>query len=575
SHPPQHPLTPSRPSAVVRRLPQSLHPVVAADPRLPSSHASSPLAARAALVLLALIASSSARAGSWPELASPPFTLDTSLPRLDADADGIPDSWETTYGLNPGSAADASANPDGDSLTNLQEYNGGWNPRLFEPTTLPSAISAPFSVDARSLRVDTDSDGLPDTWEIAVGLSPSSATGSNAPSADPDGDGFTNLQEYNAGTLPLVPDRPALSQGVSALFTVDLGAYFAGFSTDTDSDGMPDWWEARYGLNRLVNDATGNLDGDELNNLAEYRAGRIPNRDDQSGEAFLQSATFALDTIGLAPDTDSDRLPDWWELLYGLNPLVANASADPDGDGWTNLEEYNAGTNPVVNDRPGPSALATLAFLLNTGAYPLGFSADTDGDRMPDWWEDKYGLNRLLATDAAVDPDGDYLTNLEEYRAGTHPRVYDFVFVANATGGIFTLDTGGRYTDSDFDGIPNWWERQFTGSDRAMSATADNDGDGHSNRDEYIANLDPNSSSARFEVRQLTMENGPSGPQLVVRWLGQPKRRYRVFITENLAAWPATPSLEITGAGADIQHIEPLRGRARLFCRVAVEVIEP
>ncbi len=528
-----------------------------------------------ALSFLALTNPSSARAGAWPELASPAFTIDTSFPRLDADGDGMPDVWEIANGLNSASAADASANPDGDSLNNLQEYNAGWNPRLFEPSSLPSAVSAPFAVDARTARIDTDSDGMPDAWETTYGLNPASDTGTNAPSADPDDDGFTNLQEYNAGTHPLVADRPALSQSVSALFTADLGAYFAGFSTDTDGDGMPDWWEARYGLNRLVNDAAGNPDGDELTNLDEYRAGRIPNLNDQSGEVFLQSAAFAVDTIGITPDTDGDRLPDWWELLYGLNPLVADASTDPDGDGWTNLEEYNAGTNPARNDRPGPSAFPSLAFLVDTGAYPLGFSADTDGDRIPDWWEDKYGFNRLVAADAASDPDGDYLTNLEEYRAGTHPKIYDFVFVANASGGIFTLDTGGRYTDSDFDGIPNWWERQFTGSDRAMTASDDLDGDGQSNRDEYIANLDPNSPASRFEVKQLTVESGPNGPRLVVQWQSQAKRRYRVYFTETLGVWPASPALTIDGDGSIKSHTEDLQGRPRLFCRVAVEVISP
>jgi hypothetical protein len=559
----------------VRRSPPSPLSAAARRSGAPGLAAFVALATAPILALLALILPSAARTQSWPELASPTFTLDTSLPRLDADGDGLPDAWELLYSLNPASAADAFTNPDGDSLTNLQEYNAGFDPRVFEPTSLPSAVSAPFAVDARTARLDTDGDGLPDAWETAYGLNPSGADGSNAPSADPDADGFTNLQEYNAGTHPLVADLPALSQGVSPLFAADLGAYFAGFSTDTDGDGMPDWWEARYGLNRLLNDAAGNPDGDELTNLAEYRAGRRPNLDDQSGEVSLQSSAFTLDTIGLAPDTDGDRLPDWWELLHGLDPLVANATSDPDGDGWTNLEEYNAGTNPSINDRPGPNVLATLAFLLDTGAYPLGFSTDTDGDGLPDWWEAKYALNRLLATDANADPDGDFLTNLDEYRAGTHPRVYDFVFVVNATGGIFTLDTGGRYTDSDFDGIPNWWERQFTGNDHTMAASADLDGDGQSNRDEYIANNDPTNTTSRFDVRQLALESGPSGPQLVVRWQSQLKRRYRVFYTENLAAWPTTPALDVVGDGTLKTHAQPLNAAPRLFCRITVEVVSP
>jgi hypothetical protein len=561
----------------VRRSPPSPFSAAARRPAAPGFAAPSSLATAPiiSLTLLALVLAPAAHAGTWPELASPPFTLDTSIPRLDSDGDGLPNAWELLYGLHPTSAADATANPDGDFLTNIQEYDAGWNPQVFEPITLPSAVSAPFAVDVRTARTDTDADGMPDAWETAHGLNPSSATGTSASTADPDSDGLTNLQEYNAGTHPLVADLPAQSQAVSAAFIADLGAYFAGFSTDTDGDGMPDWWEVRYGLNRLVNDAVANPDGDELTNLDEYRAGRRPDLDDQSGEASLQSAAFALDTIGLAADTDGDRLPDWWELLHGLDPLVTNASADPDGDGWTNLEEYNAGTSPTINDRPGPSALPSFAFLLDTGAYPLGLSTDTDSDHMPDWWENKYAFNRLLPADAVADPDGDYLSNLDEYRAGTHPRVYDFVFVANAAGNIFTLDTGGRYTDSDFDGIPNWWERQFTGSDQAMTANGDIDGDGQCNRDEYIANLDPNSPASRFAVEQLAVEPGPNGPRLVVRWQSQPKRRYRVFFTDDLGSWPATPSLQVDGDGTVKTHTEDLNGRPRLFSRVTVEVISP
>lgn len=39
-------------------------------------------------------------------------------------------------------------------------------------------------------------------------------------------------------------------------------------------------------------------------------------------------------------DTDQDGMPDWWEQCIGSNPSEANHNADPDGDGWTLLEDY-------------------------------------------------------------------------------------------------------------------------------------------------------------------------------------------------------------------------------------------
>ncbi len=60
-------------------------------------------------------------------------------------------------------------------------------------------------------------------------------------------------------------------------------------------------------------------------------------------------------------DTDGDGLPDWWELEHGYDPEIANGYGDEDGDGWTNLEEMQSGTNPAQFNTPrAPQGLKAI-----------------------------------------------------------------------------------------------------------------------------------------------------------------------------------------------------------------------
>ncbi|MGJ8726110.1 MAG: alpha-amylase family glycosyl hydrolase [Roseibacillus sp.] len=62
--------------------------------------------------------------------------VDTSTVTDDADMDGLPDTWEALYSLDHSAATGAtgqngaSGNPDGDNLTNAQEYLVGLNPTI-------------------------------------------------------------------------------------------------------------------------------------------------------------------------------------------------------------------------------------------------------------------------------------------------------------------------------------------------------------------------------------------------------------------------------------------------------------
>lgn len=148
---------------------------------------------------------------------------------------------------------------------------------------------------------------------------------------------------------------------------------------DSDGDGFPDSWELYY-FGNLAQSATNDFDLDTFDNFAEYTAGSNP-----------------TNILSTPLDRDADGLPDAWELLYfGL--LTQTAAGDFDNDGFSNLAERNAGTNP-----------ADAAFTPD----------DTDGDGLPDAWEQTHFSS--LTQIAQGDFDGDGYSNLQEFQAGTQP----------------------------------------------------------------------------------------------------------------------------------------------------------
>jgi hypothetical protein len=108
------------------------------------------------------------------------------------------------------------------------------------------------------------------------------------------------------------------------------------------------------------------------------------------------------------------------------------------------------------------------------GAWPVSFAGggtpgrsnrgDADGDRLPDDWESAHRLSALLAADAAWDSDGDGLTNLEEFWAGTDPQEGRSCLQIDSVewnGGVlkvrFTAVAGKVYAVQYRDGLEGAW----------------------------------------------------------------------------------------------------------------------
>ncbi len=203
---------------------------------------------------------------------------------------------------------------------------------------------------------------------------------------------------------------------------------------DTDGDGLPDGWEIDHALDPLdpggANGAQGDPDGDNLTNQAEYQAGTDP-RDS---------------------DSDNDGMPDGWEITYGLNPLLGDASTDRDNDGLSNLAEFQYQTNPNLSD--------------------------TDIDGMSDKWEIDHGLNPRV-DDRTLDTDGDRINNLDEYLLRTNP-VYPDSDNDSINDGVEVGPDPRTPRDTDRDGKIDALDIESDGDSipDQLEGTADKDNDG-------------------------------------------------------------------------------------------------
>ncbi len=80
-----------------------------------------------------------------------------------------------------------------------------------------------------------------------------------------------------------------------------------------------------------------------------------------NGTASVQTLANRFLAGGNGVDNDGDGMADDWEAAHSLNPQdPADALADTDGDGLTNLQEYQLGRNPVVADGVRFAALGAL-----------------------------------------------------------------------------------------------------------------------------------------------------------------------------------------------------------------------
>ncbi len=153
----------------------------------------------------------------------------------------------------------------------------------------------------------------------------------------------------------LTDDYPYANVGqAKQLFSFDL-------STDSDGDGMPNWWEMWRGLNKTSSaDQFLDPDGDGLINLAEYLAGTDPHLPDTDGDG----QNDLLDSR----DSDGDGLSDGTEIAVGTNPTLV----DTDGDGfWDGIDAAPLDPNIRLPASDPSDVTAPVIVLLSPAGIPL------------------------------------------------------------------------------------------------------------------------------------------------------------------------------------------------------------
>lgn len=129
--------------------------------------------------------------------------------------------------------------------------------------------------------------------------------------------------------------------------------------TDSDADGVADRNEDKEGFDKKNPRTFGILDS-----LCR-RSGVVPRSKCQSlftagPEVFvvpgltnhdLEAAQKIFGSPLSGVDTDSDGIPDYVEIVRGLNPIVKDAHLDSDLDGMTNRDEISRGLDPVNSDK--------------------------------------------------------------------------------------------------------------------------------------------------------------------------------------------------------------------------------
>lgn len=279
-------------------------------------------------------------------------------------------------------------------------------------TTDKEIVAQYFKAD-----LDSDQDTIPDwyEWHEFGHLSYSG-------NSDPDGDGFSVADERRLGLSAVIDDNiteGGISIRRSAKMIVNLG----GASKVTLKSSPPGLIPSQItfpernstftstSLNGLSNgyyfshwEINGVRQADPKG-IALGKVTEVLNEDKQIIAKYLEQNL----------DSDSDGIPDWYEM-HEFGHLTYFGSSDPDGDGFSLADERKFGLSGVIADIIKEGGVSSRRATKTSYVRDPNDTTDTDGDGLTDTQEIQLGTNTRKS-----DTDGDGFSDSEEESDGTDP----------------------------------------------------------------------------------------------------------------------------------------------------------
>ena len=199
----------------------------------------------------------------------------------------------------------------------------------------------------------------------------------------------------------------------------------ATYAVSSAPDGTG-WTFSQGGITKtitLANPWTGNLSAAYSltgPNQLYVRFGLSPNLMDLmiNGQTHLSQSSSA-NRFTLANGSPGDS-PIRAFVMSSGNSLINTNANDAGGANFTTVNLRNQAQTQQVEVQV--TGNATLIFGFDQGTDLTAPPADSDGDGIPDWWENQYNLGDLASMDATTDGDKDGLLDLDEFILGSNPN---------------------------------------------------------------------------------------------------------------------------------------------------------